>query len=149
MPARGSESAPHGDQTAVEEEGNEDQRDRLSDRTKDSMSTKLHSVTAADGPAIRFFMTVGEVSDYLGAAAPLDGLPRAEWPLADWVYDADLFRDVLRDKGLKPCISGRKSRGKVIKHDKRRRRPLAADCHRNVVFECDFVGSHNLNKLRH
>jgi hypothetical protein len=26
----------------------------------------------------------------------------------------------LKDKGIKPCIPGRKSRGKPIKHDKRR-----------------------------
>jgi transposase len=37
-------------------------------------------------------------------------------------YDADWFRDALKDKGIKPCIPGRKSRGKPIKHDKRRNR---------------------------
>ncbi len=31
-----------------------------------------------------------------------------------------LFRDALKDKGIKPCIPGRKSRGKPVKHDKRR-----------------------------
>ena len=61
------------------------------------MNTKLHAVTDADGRPIRFFMTAGQVSDYTGAAALLDSLPKAEWLLAD-----------------------RKSRGKPIKHDKRR-----------------------------
>jgi transposase len=32
----------------------------------------------------------------------------------------DWFRDALKDKGIKPCIPGRKSRVKPIKHDKRR-----------------------------
>ena len=34
-------------------------------------------------------------------------------------YDADWFREALKDKGIKPCIPGRKSRGNLIKHDKR------------------------------
>lgn len=37
-------------------------------------------------------------------------------------YDADWFRDALKDKGIKPCIPGRKTRGTPVKHDKRRNR---------------------------
>ena len=37
--------------------------------------------------------------------------------MADRGYDADWFREALKDKGIKPCIPGRKSRGKPIKHD--------------------------------
>ena len=84
------------------------------------MNTKLHAVTDAEGRPIRFYMTAGQVSDYAGAAALLGSLPKAEWLLADRGYDADWFRDALKDKGIKPCIPGRKSRGKPIKHDKRR-----------------------------
>jgi len=84
------------------------------------MNTKLHAVTDAEGRPIQFFMTAGQVSDYIGAAALLGSLPKAEWLLADRGYDADWFRDALKDKGIKPCIPGRKSRGKPIKHDKRR-----------------------------
>lgn len=40
----------------------------------------------------------------------------AGWPC----YDADWFREALKDKGLKPCIPGRTSRGKAIKHDRGR-----------------------------
>lgn len=65
-------------------------------------------------------MTAGQVSYYTGAAALLGSLPKAEWLLADRGYDADWFRDALKDKGIKPYIPGRKSRGKPIKHDKRR-----------------------------
>jgi IS5 family transposase len=60
------------------------------------------------------------VSDYTGAAALLNSLPSADWLLADRGYDADWFRDALKDKGIKPCIPGRKSRGKPVKYDKRR-----------------------------
>jgi transposase len=65
-------------------------------------------------------MTAGQVSDYAGAATLLGSLPKAEWLLADRGYDADWFRDALKDKGIKPCIPGRESRSKPIKHDRRR-----------------------------
>jgi len=45
---------------------------------------------------------------------------RAEWLLVDRGYDADWFCDALKDKGIRPCIPGRKSRGKPVKYDKRR-----------------------------
>lgn len=64
-------------------------------------------------------MTAGQVSDYTGAGALLGSLPKAEWRLADRGYDADWFRDALKDKGIRPCIPGRKSRSKPVKHDKR------------------------------
>lgn len=115
-----SEGASHGIQPAVEKGGSDDQRGRLIGRTKGGMNTKLHAVAGAEGRPIRFFMTAGEVSDYTGAAALLASLPNAEWLLADRGYDADWFRDALKDKGIKPCIPGRKSRGKPIRHDKRR-----------------------------
>ena len=76
------------------------------------MNTKLHAVTDADGRPIRFFMTAGEVSDYTGAAALLGSLPKAEWLLADRGYDADWFRDALKDKGIN-LNPGRKSRGAI------------------------------------
>jgi hypothetical protein len=47
-------------------------------------------------------------------------LPKAEWLLADRGYDADWYRDALKDKGIEPCIPGRKSRGRPAKHDERR-----------------------------
>ena len=80
----------------------------------------LHAVTDANGRPISFFMTAGQVSDYIGAAALLDELPKAQWLLADRGYDADWFRDALQEKGITPCIPGRKSRNKAVKHDKRR-----------------------------
>lgn len=62
----------------------------------------------------------GQISDYTGAAALLDDLPKAQWLLADRGYDADWFRDALEQKGIKPCIPGRKSRSLPVKYDKRR-----------------------------
>jgi len=47
-------------------------------------------------------------------------LPAADWLLGDRGYDADWFRDALKDKGIKPCIPGRKARIEPVKYDKRR-----------------------------
>lgn len=84
------------------------------------MNTKLHAVTDANGRPISLFMTAGQVSDYTGAAALLDSLPRAQWLLGDRGYDADWFRDALQARGITPCIPGRKTRTEPIRYDKRR-----------------------------
>jgi len=84
------------------------------------MNTKLHAVTDAIGRPITFFMSAGQVSDYTGAAALLRELPEADWLIADRGYDADWFRDALKDKEIKPCIPGRKKRKSPVKYDKRR-----------------------------
>jgi transposase len=76
----------------------------------------------ANGRPLSFFMTAGQISDYIGAAALLDELPKAQWLLADRGYDADWFREAFEEKGIKPCIPGRKSRNTPIKYDKRRYR---------------------------
>jgi len=112
------EGAPHGFEPAGEKRG----CGRLIGRTKGGLNTKLHAVTDAKGRPLRFFMTAGQVSDYTGAAALLGSLPAAEWLIADRGYDADWFRDALKDKGIRPCIPGRKSRAKAVRHDKRRYR---------------------------
>ncbi|WP_446740826.1 IS5 family transposase [Sphingomonas sp. CFBP 13728] len=95
---------------------------RLIGRTKGGMNTKLHAVTDAEGRPLSFFMTAGQVSDYTGAAALLDDLPKAQWMLGDRGYDADWYRDALQAKGITPCIPGRKSRIIPVKYDKRRYR---------------------------
>ena len=50
----------------------------------------------------------------------MSSLPRADWLIGDRGYDADWFREALKDKGIRACIPGRTSRGKPIKYDKRR-----------------------------
>ena len=88
--------------------------------TKGGLNTKLPAITDAQGRPLKFFMTAGEVSDYIGAAAMLGHLPSAELLLADRRYDADWYRGVLKDKGIRVCIPGRKSRKKKIRFDRRR-----------------------------
>ena len=86
------------------------------------MNTKLHVLADANGRPLSFFMTAGQVSDYTGAAALLNDLPRAQWLLGDRGYDADWFRDALQAKGIQPCIPGRRSRNEPVRYDKRRYR---------------------------
>lgn len=84
------------------------------------MNTKLHIVGDANGRPLSCFMTVGQVSDYTGAAALLDDLPKAQWLLGDQGYDTDWPRDAPETKGIIPCIPGQKSRIAPIKFQKRR-----------------------------
>ncbi|GAO55882.1 mobile element protein [Novosphingobium sp. MD-1] len=55
----------------------------------------MHPVTDAKGRPFSFFITAGQHSDYAGAAASLDDLPKAKWMLAGRGYDADWFGDAL------------------------------------------------------
>ncbi len=76
------------------------------------MNTKLHAITDSVGRLLRFFISAGQVSDYTGARVLMNSLPSADWLLGDRGYYADGFREAIVDKGLNPCIPGRKSRGK-------------------------------------
>lgn len=60
------------------------------------------------------------MSDYIGARALCDSLPDVDWLLGDRGYDADWFREALKDKGIHACIPGRKQRKATVKYDKRR-----------------------------
>ncbi|WP_348984662.1 transposase [Paracoccus sp. PARArs4] len=51
---------------------------------------------------------------------PAEQPARGRMAAADRGYDADCYREALQDKGIKPCIPSRKSRGKPVKYDKRR-----------------------------
>jgi transposase len=86
------------------------------------LNIRLHAVTDAKGRPLKFFMTAGRVNDDTGAAALSGSLPAAEGMLADGGYVADRFRDMLRDMGTRPCIPGRKARGKTVRYDRRRDR---------------------------
>jgi hypothetical protein len=74
----------------------------------------LHAIIDARGRRLTFFMTASQVSDYTGAAALLSSLPATEWLIANRCYRAsesplardplawaDLFREALKDKGIR------------------------------------------------
>ena len=97
-----------------------DQRGRLIGRTRGGMNTKLHAICDSLGRPIDLFVTAGQLSDYIGARALLGGLPNVKWLLGDRGYDADWFREALQDKGIHPCIPGRRQRKTTVKYDNRR-----------------------------
>ena len=84
------------------------------------MNTKLHAICDSRGRPLNLFVTAGQVSDYIGARVLVGGLPKVEWLLGDRGYDADWFREALKDKGIRPCIPGRKQRKTPVRYDKRR-----------------------------
>tara|TARA_R110002049_G_scaffold285335_2_gene466172 strand:+ start:3579 stop:4001 length:423 start_codon:yes stop_codon:yes gene_type:complete len=83
-------------------------------------NTKLHAICDSQGRPINFFVSAGQVSDYIGAKALLSSLPSVDWLLGDRVYDAGWFREALEDKRIRPCIPGRKQRKIPVKYNKRR-----------------------------
>jgi len=58
------------------------------------------------------------MSDYKGAEILLDELPRGKFMLADRGYDVLWFRDGLKRKGIKPCLTAKKNRKTDIPYDK-------------------------------
>ena len=66
---------------------------RKGGRSKSGMDTKLPAVCNCQGRPINFFVTAGQVSDYIGARVLLSSLPSVEWLLGDRGYDADWFRE--------------------------------------------------------
>lgn len=64
------------------------------------LNSKLHAVTDGLGRPLMLILTAGQVSDYKGARQLLDRLPRSKQLLADRGYDADWFRNALKDKGI-------------------------------------------------
>jgi len=84
------------------------------------MNTKLHAICDSQGRPLNLFVTAGQVSDYIGARALLSSLPNVKWLLGDRGYDADWFRNALKDKGICVCIPGRTQRKAIAGYDRRR-----------------------------
>lgn len=53
------------------------------------MNTKLHAVCDRQGRPTNFFVSTGQVSDYIGPRAVLSSLPNVNWLLGNRGYDAD------------------------------------------------------------
>ncbi|MGQ2953083.1 MULTISPECIES: transposase [Rhizobium/Agrobacterium group] len=68
------------------------------------MNTKLHAITDAIGRPIIFFITAGQDSDYTGAAALLDELPKAKWLLADRAMMPTGIVTLYRRRGSSPAF---------------------------------------------
>ena len=85
---------------------------------KGGLNSKLHAVCDEQGRPRVLLLTEGQVSDYKDAATMLEAMPKAPVLIADRGYDADWFRQALRQRGTKPCIFGRAGRNQPIRHGK-------------------------------
>jgi len=83
------------------------------------LNSKLHALCNSSGQPIALHLTEGQASDYKGAAALLNSLPQTDEFLADRGYDADWLRNALRDKGITPCIPGKRNRKEPVLYDKK------------------------------
>ena len=63
------------------------------------------------------FLSGGQTSDYVGARALVEELPKSRALIADRGYDADWFRNALKSMGIAPCIPARRGRKRPIPHD--------------------------------
>ncbi|WP_234886656.1 IS5 family transposase, partial [Sinorhizobium saheli] len=86
-------------------------------RTKGGLNSKLHAVTDGFGRPLLLLLTEGQVSDFKGARALIERLPKAKELLADRGYDADWFRNGLKEKGISPCIPPKRNRRQPIEYD--------------------------------
>jgi transposase len=59
----------------------------------------------------------GQMSDFKGAALMIDALPEAKVLLGDRGYDADWFRNVLKARGIAPCIPSKANHKIQIPYD--------------------------------
>ncbi len=63
----------------------------------------------------------------------LTALPNADVLIADRGYDSDWYREALTDKGITPCIPGRKNRRHTVKYDERLYKQRNLTSHRYYV----------------
>ena len=63
-------------------------------------------------------LSVGQMSDFKGAALMIGAFPKAKALLGDKGYDADWFRAALADQGITACIPSKAYRKVHIPHDK-------------------------------
>ena len=92
-------------------------RGRLIGRTKGGLNSELHVLADAKGRPIRMFLSAGQTSDYIGARALLSSIRQVRALPEDRGHDADLFRNVLIEMGILPCIPSRSGRKVSIPHD--------------------------------
>lgn len=62
-------------------------------------------------------LSEGQMSDYKGAALMIQAFPKAKVMLGDKGYDADWFREALRNRKIKACIPSKANRKVPIPHD--------------------------------
>lgn len=80
----------------------------------------LHASSNSEGRPINFFVSAGQVNDYIRERALLSSLPDLDWLLGDWGYDTGWYSETFQDKEISVCILGWKPRKTPGKYDTRR-----------------------------
>jgi transposase len=80
------------------------------------LTSKIHTVTDAEGRPLRFILTGGEAHDVTTAADLLDG-QTAGGIIADKAYDTNALREMIADAEIEVVIPSKRNRKIQIPHD--------------------------------
>ena len=92
-------------------------KERAIGKSRGGPTTKLHTLSDAQGRPFGFRLTVGNVSDYDGFRELFKIMPPVTHLVADCGCDADWIRNDLEKMKIQPCIRGRRSRNRKIDFD--------------------------------
>lgn len=81
------------------------------------MTTKIHTLTDAQGRPLRFILTAGQAHDSTTAADLLVGRATTG-VIADKAYDSNALRELIADAGAQAVIPSTSSRKIVIPYDR-------------------------------
>ena len=81
------------------------------------MTTKIHTLTDAQGRPLRFILTEGQAHDSTTAADLLAGRTTTG-VIADKAYDNNALRELIDEAGAQAVIPSTRSRKIVIPHDR-------------------------------
>jgi transposase len=81
------------------------------------LTTKIHTLTDAQGRPLRFILTGGEAHDSTTAAELLDGRTTTG-VIADKAYDNNALREIIDNAGAQAVIPSLSSRRIIIPHDR-------------------------------
>ena len=85
-------------------------------RSRGGLTTKIHTLTDAQGRPLRFILTGGQAHD--STAADLLAGRTTTGVIADKAYDSNALRDLIGEAGAQAVIPSIPSRKIVIPHDR-------------------------------
>ena len=86
-------------------------------RSRGGLTTKIHTLTDAQGRPLRFILTGGQAHDSTTAADLLAGRAMTG-VIADKAYDSNALRELIGGAGAEAVIPSTRSRNIVIPHDR-------------------------------
>lgn len=87
-------------------------------RSRGGLTTKIHTLTDAEGRPLRFILTGGEAHDCTAAADLLDG-QTAGGVIADKAYDTNDLREIIGEAKIEVVIPSKRNRKIHIPHDEK------------------------------